>query len=122
MGPIAQADGHNAPWLICELVPGFTAMADDVFAVCEHAVRKPVIAHKLQEVFDPSCDDPALAAIATEIAPGAHAVLLVDQAGWHMSNQLIVLPSMTIMPHHRSPPQPEDAGFANHPSTAWPPP
>ena len=31
-----------------------------------------------------------LAEIAREIAPGAHAVLLVDQAGWHMSRNLDV--------------------------------
>jgi hypothetical protein len=50
----------------------------------------------------PSCDLHAmtlhLAEIATEIAPGAHAVSLVDQAGWHMLNRLIVPPNMTIMP------------------------
>jgi transposase len=50
----------------------------------------------------PRCDLHAmtlhLAEIATKIAPGAHAVLLVDQAGWHMSNRLIVPPSITIMP------------------------
>jgi len=29
-----------------------------------------------------------LAEIATEIAPGKHAVLLLDQAGWHLSRHL----------------------------------
>jgi hypothetical protein len=37
----------------------------------------------------PRCDTEAmnlhLAEIATQIAPGAHAALLVDQAGWHLS-------------------------------------
>jgi hypothetical protein len=36
--------------------------------------------------------------IAKTVAPGAHAVLLVDQAGWHMSKRLIVPPNITIMP------------------------
>jgi hypothetical protein len=42
----------------------------------------------------PRCDTKTmnlhLAEIAAEVAPGAHAVLLVDQAGWHMSNRLVV--------------------------------
>src|SRR5271165_5134965 len=42
----------------------------------------------------PRCDTEAmnlhLAEIATQIAPGAHAALLVDQAGWHLSGRLIV--------------------------------
>jgi hypothetical protein len=39
-----------------------------------------------------------LAEIATQIAPGAHAVLLVDQAGWHLSGGLIVPPNITLIP------------------------
>jgi transposase len=39
-----------------------------------------------------------LAEIAIEVAPGAHAVLLLDQAGWHMSNRLIVPPNVTLVP------------------------
>ena len=39
-----------------------------------------------------------LAEIAEIVAPGAHAVLLVDQAGWHMSTRLIVPPNITIIP------------------------
>jgi putative transposase len=42
----------------------------------------------------PRCDTEAmnlhLAEIATQIAPGAHAALLVDQAGWHLSGGLKV--------------------------------
>jgi hypothetical protein len=30
-----------------------------------------------------------LAEIAKTVAPGAHAVLLVDQAGWHLSTRLV---------------------------------
>src|SRR6516165_2877385 len=40
----------------------------------------------------PRCDTEAmslhLAEIATQIAPGAHAILLLDQAGWHLSTRL----------------------------------
>ena len=38
-----------------------------------------------------------LAEIAEIVAPGAHAVLLVDQAGWHLSTRLIVPPNITII-------------------------
>jgi hypothetical protein len=30
-----------------------------------------------------------LAEIAKTVAPGAHAILLVNQAGWHMSTRLV---------------------------------
>ena len=50
----------------------------------------------------PRCNTEAmslhLAEIALAVAPGAHAVLLVDQAGWHLSHQLVVPPNITIMP------------------------
>ena len=38
-----------------------------------------------------------LAEIATQIAPGAHAALFVDQAGWHLSGRLIVPPNITLI-------------------------
>ena len=39
-----------------------------------------------------------LAEIATQIAPGAHAALLVDQAGWHLSGRLVMPPNITLIP------------------------
>ena len=39
-----------------------------------------------------------LAEIATIVAPGAHAALLVDQAGWHLSPKLVIPPNITIVP------------------------
>lgn len=39
-----------------------------------------------------------LAEIAKTIAHGAHAVLLMDQAGWHLSQKLVVPTSITILP------------------------
>jgi hypothetical protein len=39
-----------------------------------------------------------LAEIAAQIAPGAHAALLVDQAGWRLSGQLVMPPNITLIP------------------------
>ncbi len=36
--------------------------------------------------------------IARAVAPGAHAVLLLDQAGWHLSARLPVPDNITILP------------------------
>ena len=36
--------------------------------------------------------------IAFHVAPGAHAVLLLDQAGWHGSAELAVPDTITLMP------------------------
>ena len=38
-----------------------------------------------------------LAAIADKVAPGRHAVLLLDRAGWHMSAHLVVPETITIV-------------------------
>ena len=49
----------------------------------------------------PTCNTEAmnlhLAEIAEIVAPGAHAVLMVDQAGWHLSTHLVVPPNITII-------------------------
>jgi hypothetical protein len=39
-----------------------------------------------------------LAAISAKVAPGRHAALLLDQAGWHMSDRLTVPANITIVP------------------------
>jgi hypothetical protein len=50
----------------------------------------------------PRCNTEAmtlhLAEIATEIAPGKHAIVLLDQAGWHLSNRLVVPTNITLVP------------------------
>jgi hypothetical protein len=50
----------------------------------------------------PRCNSEAMSMhlkeIAFHVAPGAHAVLLLDQAGWHGSAKLVVPPSITLMP------------------------
>src|SRR5262245_24847468 len=49
----------------------------------------------------PACNTEAmnlhLAEIAAAVAPAAHAILLVDQAGWHMSTRLVVPANITII-------------------------
>ena len=50
----------------------------------------------------PFCDTPAmqahLAEIDAAVAPGAHAVLTPDQAGWHLARALVVPRNITILP------------------------
>lgn len=36
--------------------------------------------------------------IATHVAPGAHAVVILDQAGWHTSRKLEVPGNITLLP------------------------
>jgi hypothetical protein len=38
-----------------------------------------------------------LAAISADVAPGRHALLLADQAGWHLSHKLVVPHNITIV-------------------------
>jgi transposase len=35
--------------------------------------------------------------IASQVAPGAHAVLIMDQAGWHTTDKLTLPPNITIL-------------------------
>lgn len=50
----------------------------------------------------PKCNSEAMSMhleeIAFHVAPGAHAVVLLDQAGWHGSAELLVPPNITLMP------------------------
>jgi transposase len=39
-----------------------------------------------------------LAEIAQAVAPGAHAIVLLDQAGWHLSTKLVVPENITLLP------------------------
>ena len=39
-----------------------------------------------------------LAEIGKNVAPDAHAALLVDRAGWHMTDKLVIPPNITIVP------------------------
>ncbi len=41
---------------------------------------------------------PHLAEMANTVAPGAHAALLLDQAGWHLSDRLVVPTNLTLLP------------------------
>ena len=50
----------------------------------------------------PHCNTAAmtlhLAEVSAAVAPGAHAVLLLDQAGWHLSDRLEVPSNITLIP------------------------
>lgn len=50
--PFAQADSHDAPGLIDELVPGVAAGFDGIVIGSGDAVRQPVFAHELPQVLD----------------------------------------------------------------------
>ena len=52
MCPFAQSNGHDAPGLIDELVPSLAAVIDEIIVGFEDAVREPIIAHVLPDVFD----------------------------------------------------------------------
>jgi transposase len=39
-----------------------------------------------------------LAEVSAMVAPGRHAVLLLDQAGWHLSSRVEVPPNITLLP------------------------
>jgi transposase len=39
-----------------------------------------------------------LAEISRQVSPGAHALLVLDGAGWHSSNSLVVPDNITLMP------------------------
>jgi putative transposase len=36
--------------------------------------------------------------ISSQVTPGAHAVLILDQAGWHTTGKLVIPPNITLMP------------------------
>jgi len=50
----------------------------------------------------PSCNSEAMALhleeISLAVAPGAHAILVLDQAGWHVSKKLLVPGNITLLP------------------------
>ena len=64
-------------------------------------LRRPAII-KAAGIVMPRCNSEAMSMhleeIALHVAPGAHAVLLLDQAGWHASAELVVPPDITLMP------------------------
>jgi hypothetical protein len=72
-----------------------TASADIFGAICPHEGKGAALVL-------PRCDIPAmnlhLAEIAACVAPGAHAVLLLDQAGWHLSDRVAVPANITLLP------------------------
>jgi hypothetical protein len=39
-----------------------------------------------------------LAAIGEMVSPGKHTVVMLDQAGWHLSGDVVVLATITLLP------------------------
>ena len=52
MSPIAEADRHDDPGLVDELVPGVAAVIEDGAIGGEDSVGEPVIAQELPNVLD----------------------------------------------------------------------
>ena len=52
MRPLAQCDGHDLPGSVDKGIPGITAVIDDIVVGFEDAVREPVVAHILPDIFD----------------------------------------------------------------------
>jgi hypothetical protein len=52
MSPLAQSDGHYFPRAVDEGIPGVAAVIDDIVVGFEDAVREPVVAHMLPDIFD----------------------------------------------------------------------
>jgi hypothetical protein len=50
MCPLSHSNGHDAPGLIDELVPGIAAVPDDIVIGLEDAVGEPVISDELSDV------------------------------------------------------------------------
>jgi len=50
--PLAQSDGHDLPGSVDKGIPGVAAMIDDIVVGFEDAVREPVVAHVLPDVFN----------------------------------------------------------------------
>ena len=50
----------------------------------------------------PKCNTKAmqwhLEEIATQVEPGAHAVIILDQAGWHLTDKLEIPDNITLLP------------------------
>lgn len=50
MCPVPKTDGHDAPGLVGELVPGLAAVGEDVVVAAEDPVGEPVLAQELPDV------------------------------------------------------------------------
>jgi hypothetical protein len=47
MRPVAQSDGHDAPWLVDKFVPSLATVVDNIVVGFEYSVGYPVISHEL---------------------------------------------------------------------------
>lgn len=51
MRPVAESDGHDAPGLVDEFVPGLAAERENVVVGLEDADREPVLSDELPDIF-----------------------------------------------------------------------
>jgi hypothetical protein len=49
---LAVSNGYDAPGLVDQLVPGITAMIDDLVVGFEDAVGEPIVPHELPDILD----------------------------------------------------------------------
>src|ERR1700687_4367713 len=52
MYPVAEADRHDGPGLLDEVVPGIAAVLKDIVVGAEDTVGEPIVADELPDVFD----------------------------------------------------------------------
>jgi hypothetical protein len=78
MRPVAQANGHDHPWLIDQLVPGVARVVEDVAIGLEDPVGQPVVAQELPDCRVDAHDLP-LPAVASGEDYGATFVLDAPQ-------------------------------------------
>ena len=52
MRPLSQSDGHDLPGSVDKGIPGVAAVIDDIVVGFEDAVREPVVAHILPDIFN----------------------------------------------------------------------
>jgi hypothetical protein len=68
----------------------------------------------------PACNSQAmqlhLDEIATKVAPDAHAILILDQAGWHGAKELRIPANISLLPLPRNrTPRPQASNCGRHP-------
>ena len=75
--------------------------ASDLPYICSRGLRSDPAKGKGAGLVMPWCDTDAMAAHLIEISaavdPGAHAVLIVDQAGWHLTPKLAIPDNITVL-------------------------
>ncbi|MBW4332391.1 IS630 family transposase [Stakelama sp. CBK3Z-3] len=84
--PSAPRDQRRASaWLFGAICPAKGKAAGIVMPRCNTEAQRQTGGMHLEE-------------IAFHITPGAHAIILLDQAGWHSANDLVIPDNITLLP------------------------